>query len=145
MVFGLASCTSTENDLGSMPLNPDEIFVHNDLRIKSWKSPAIEEGATQPKQKLEILVTGPQQQPRRWIKLLQGQSFEGLTLESVDIRGDAIGDPKRGLAPVLIEDFSLKVENGVPKQYLILRDFSGVAVSAFYSDSAHPPLPKGTR
>ncbi len=125
MVFGLASCTSTENDLGSMLLTPDEVFVHNNLRIKSW-----------------ILVAGPQQQPRRWIKLLQGQSFEGLTLESVDIRGDAIGDPKRGLAPVLVEDFSLKIESGVPMRYLILRDYSGTNAVPFYSDTAHPRLPR---
>ncbi|MBB5033227.1 hypothetical protein [Prosthecobacter vanneervenii] len=140
LIFGLASCTSNENDLGSMLQTPDEVFVHNDLRIKSWKSPAIEERETQPKQKLEILLTGPRQHPRRWLKLCQGESFEGLTLESVDISGDAIGDPKIGLAPVLVEDFSLKIVDGVPKQYLILRDFSGGDAVVFYSDEAHPPL-----
>lgn len=116
-----------------------KFFVHNDLRIKSWKSSAVEEGATQAKQKLEILLTGPRQQPRRWVKLCQGQSFEGLTLESVEIRGDVIHGPETAVIPVLIEDYSLKIEGGVPKPYLILRDFSGGGAVAFYSDTAHPP------
>ena len=118
----LAGCALSKDQLPVSVLKPDAAFTHKDLQIKAWKSAAIFEGATAPEQSLEILVAGPRQRSERWIKLRQGQSFGGLTLESVDIRGDDIGDHKTVSVPVLIEDFSLKIESGVPMQYLILRD-----------------------
>ena len=89
-----------------------------------------------------MLVSGPSWRPKRWVKLRQGQSFEGLRVESLDTRGDAIFTPNGGVVPLLIQDFSLKIEGGLPKQYLILRDFSGGDGVAFYSDIKHPPLNK---
>jgi hypothetical protein len=142
MLLGLAGCASSEDETDGMVLKPGKAFAHNNLLIKAWKTPPVDEKTEQPVTELNMLVSGPGWQPRHWVKLRQGQSFEGLTLESVDVGGDAIGGPGAPLVPVLIEDFSLKIESEVPKRYLILRDFSGEPVVPFYSDTAHPPLKK---
>ncbi len=138
--LGMVSCASNENENLAGAQVPQKAFAHDGLKIKAWKSPPVDENTEQPITELNMLVSGPGWQPKRWVKLRQGQSFEGLTLESLDIRGDAIDAPNGGLIPLLIRDFSLKIEGGIPKAFLILRDFSGDAAVAFYSDAAHPPL-----
>lgn len=135
--FNLVGCASKEDDEVDV-LSLEKSFVHHDIVIKAWKSPSFtKEGF--PKQSVEILVSGPGTKPERWVKLRQHKFFEGLTLESVDIRGDSVGNPKTGLAAVLTEDFSFKITGGSPKPFLVLRDISGYAF-ALYSDVAHPPF-----
>lgn len=138
--LGMSSCTSSQSgDLAGARV-PEKAFMHKGLKIKAWKSPEIDESGAEPPTELHMLVSGPGWQPKRWIKLRQGQSFEGLTFESLDLSGDAIDAPNGGVIPLLITDYSLRIERGMLKRYLILRDFSGGDAVVFYSDEAHPPL-----
>ena len=114
--------------------------MHKGLKIKAWRSPEIDESVAESTKELHMLVSGPGWQPKRWVKLRQGEAFEGLIFESQDFQGDAIETPNGGLVPLLIKDYSLKIEDGVPKPFLILRDFCGDAAVAFYSDEANPPF-----
>jgi hypothetical protein len=138
--LGMVSCASNENENLSGALVLEKAFVHRGLKIKAWKIPEMDGSEAERTKELHMLVSGPGWQPKRWVKLRQGQSFEGLKLESLDIRGDAIETPNGGLIPLLIRGFSLKIEDGVPKPFLILRDFCGDAAVAFYSDEANPPF-----
>ena len=135
--MALAGCASTKEEIDIEVLGLDKAFGHHDLVIKAWKSPSFVDGLPEPK--LEMLVSGPRQRQERSVKLRAGNCFEGMILERVDVRGDSVGDPKVALAPALTEDFSLKIMDGKPKPYLILRDISGYTF-AFYSDIPHPPL-----
>ncbi len=136
----LAGCVSSENEIQGTTLTLDEPFVHRGIKIKAWRSPPFDEKTEQPITELSMLVSGPGWRRKRWVNLLQGQSFEGLTLESFDARGDAIVTPNGPVVPLLIQGFTLKIEDGEPKRYVILRDFCGDAAFAFYSDEANPPL-----
>ncbi|WP_395744244.1 hypothetical protein [Prosthecobacter sp.] len=138
--LGMASCALSEREDLAGARVPEKAFVYHGVKIKAWKFPPLDEKTEQPITELNMLVSGPGWQRKRWVKLRQGQSFEGLTLESFDTRGDAIKTPNGGMVPLLIQGYSLKIEDGVPKRYLILRDFCGDAAVAFYSDEANPPL-----
>ena len=138
--LGMPSCASSRSgDLAGARV-PEKAFVHHGLKIKAWKSPEIDESVAEPTEELHMLVSGPGWQPKRWVKLRQGESFEGLTFESQATQGSGLETPNGGLVPLLIQDYSIKIESGVPKRYLILRDFCGEAVSPFYSDEAKPPF-----
>ena len=138
--FGIASCSSIKNEDLAGARVPEKAFMHKGLKIKAWRSPEIDESVAEPTKELHMLVSGPGWQPKRWVKLRQGEAFEGLIFESQDFQGDAIETPNGGLVPLLIKDYSLKIEDGVPKPFLILRDFCGDAAVAFYSDEANPPF-----
>jgi hypothetical protein len=137
VVCQLTGCASKEDKIEVEVVSLEKSFDHHDMAIKAWKSPAYVDGL--PQTKMEILVSGPGSKPERWVKLRQNKTFEGLTLESVDVRGHSVGNPKTGMAAVITEDFSLKISDGDPRPFLILRNISGYT-RAFYSDEAHPPF-----
>jgi hypothetical protein len=134
----LTTCSTTELDPDGHYSRLIPPFKHEQFMIHGWRLPPIsDEGSLVCS--TELIVSDSSSRSPRRVRLRQGASYAGMTLERVSGRPDTIGNPETGLAAIITTDFALRLPQGAEKRYLVLRDMSGYP-SAFYCDFPHPEL-----